>query len=157
MNNSLARLMEGIVATLRADVIPHVGDAYARGQAIGVIDVLNNIAPRLDWACGPIAEANAARRATIAEVRTLLPTAPEALSTAAADGGDGLSSDVLLAERDRLDAEIVALVHHAFGPAARGEVEAARARLRRHMHDEAALEMTLTRKPLFAEITKGSG
>ena len=35
MNNSLERLIAGIIATLRADVIPNVTDAYARGQAIG--------------------------------------------------------------------------------------------------------------------------
>ena len=46
MNNSLDRLIEGVAATLRSDVIPNVTDAYARGQAIGVIDLLNNIAPR---------------------------------------------------------------------------------------------------------------
>jgi hypothetical protein len=50
MNNSLERLTEGIIAALRTHVIPHVADAYARGQAIGVIDILNNIAPRLEWA-----------------------------------------------------------------------------------------------------------
>ena len=32
MNISLERLFEGIIATLRADVIPNVGDAYARGE-----------------------------------------------------------------------------------------------------------------------------
>ena len=36
MNNSLERLIAGIIATLRTDVIPNVTDAYARGQAIGV-------------------------------------------------------------------------------------------------------------------------
>ena len=54
MNNSLERLIAGIMATLRADVIPNVTDAYARGQAIGVIDLLNNIAPRLEWARAPL-------------------------------------------------------------------------------------------------------
>jgi uncharacterized membrane protein (UPF0136 family) len=44
VNNSLDRLIGGIIATLRAHVIPNVTDGYARGQAIGVIDLLNNIA-----------------------------------------------------------------------------------------------------------------
>ena len=55
MNNSLDRLIGGIIATLRAHVIPNVTDGYARGQAIGVIDLLNNIAPRLEWARAPLA------------------------------------------------------------------------------------------------------
>jgi len=36
MNIALERLFEGIVTTLRADVIPHVGDSFARGQAVGI-------------------------------------------------------------------------------------------------------------------------
>ena len=52
MNNSLDRLIEGITATLRAHVIPNVTDAYARGQAIGVIDLLNNIAPAAGMGAG---------------------------------------------------------------------------------------------------------
>lgn len=54
MSNSLDRLIGGIIATLRTHVIPNVTDSYARGQAIGVIDLLNNIAPRLDWARAPL-------------------------------------------------------------------------------------------------------
>ena len=54
MNIALERLLEGIVTTLRNDVIPHVVDPYARGQAVGVIDLLNNIAPKLEWARGPL-------------------------------------------------------------------------------------------------------
>ena len=73
MNNSLDRLIEGITATLRAHVIPNVTDAYARGQAIGVIDLLNNIAPRLEWARAPLAEAVAERRRAIRAVCALLP------------------------------------------------------------------------------------
>jgi aminoglycoside phosphotransferase (APT) family kinase protein len=49
------RLIEGIIATMRSDVIPHVADSYARGQAVGVIDLLNNIAPRVEWAQAPLA------------------------------------------------------------------------------------------------------
>ena len=68
--------MEGVIATLREHVIPHVTDAYARGQAIGVIDLLNNIAPRVEWARAPLAEAVAERRRAIRAVCALLPSAP---------------------------------------------------------------------------------
>src|SRR5262249_59630389 len=76
MNNSLERLIAGIIATLRADVIPNVTDAYARGQAIGVIDLLNNIAPRLEWARAPLAEAVRDRRKAVSAARALVPQAP---------------------------------------------------------------------------------
>lgn len=48
MNNSLERLIDGMVATLREEVIPQVGTEFARGQAFGVIYMLNSFgfAPR---------------------------------------------------------------------------------------------------------------
>lgn len=152
MNNSLERLVEGIIATLRTDVIPNVADAYARGQAIGVIDLLNNIAPRLEWARAPIAASIAERRAVIDDVRAFLQV-PAAASPQACLLD---SSAALLAERDKLDAEICELIAQAFASNAKGDVTAAKARLHQHMHDEATTEMRLTKKPLFAEIAKGS-
>ena len=43
MNNSLPRLIDGMVATLRKEVIPRVDGDYARGQAFGVIYMLNSL------------------------------------------------------------------------------------------------------------------
>jgi len=155
MNNSLERLTEGIIATLRTHVIPHVTDAYARGQAIGVIDILNNIAPRLEWARQPIIEAVLNRRRAIRAVVALAAEAP-ARPEALADGALALlGSAALLAERDRLDGEIADLMAWASG--AGGGAEAALALLRRHVHDELTVEMKTTRKPLFAEIAGGPG
>jgi hypothetical protein len=157
MNNSLERLLEGMIATLRAHVVDHVADPYARGQAIGVIDLLNNIGPRIEWARAPIAAAIAARREALRAARRLAPGAP--------DGAEGLSESALAAadaaglaaERDRLDGEIADLMAFLRGAGASGDAQGAIALLRRHVHDELAREMTLTRKPLFAEIAKGAG
>ena len=49
MNNSLARLIDGMVATLRKEVIPRVEGDYARGQAFGVIYMLNSLKLRCSW------------------------------------------------------------------------------------------------------------
>lgn len=152
MNNSLERLVEGIIATLRNDVIPNVGDDYARGQAIGVIDLLNNIAPRLEWEHAPLLRALDARRDVIADIRQLLGDGDMA-SPVKVDGA--LSSRELLAERDRLDSEICELIARAYALPDTEPVLAARERLRQHMHDDIAREMKLTKKPLFAEIAKG--
>ncbi|MGV3553410.1 hypothetical protein [Rhizobium sp.] len=150
MNNSLERLVEGIIATLRTDVIPNVTDDYARGQAIGVIDLLNNIAPRLEWEHGPLLKALAARRDVIDDVGALL-----ALPAGRQPVAEPSTSRELLAERDRLDAEICELVERAYALPDSEKVIAARQRLRQHMHDDIAREMKLTKKPLFAEIAKG--
>lgn len=153
MNNSLERLVEGIIATLRTDVIPNVTDDYARGQAIGVIDLLNNIATRLEWEHAPLLRALDARRIVIADVRRLLGESAEAASPVKAMGAQ--SSRELLAERDVLDAEICEWIERAYALPDTEAVLAARERLRQHMHDDIASEMKLTKKPLFAEIAKG--
>ena len=154
MNISLERLIEGIVATLRSDVIPNVGDGYARGQAVGVIDLLNNIRPRIEWAREPIIEAVSEKSALLREVGELLPELQLA--------GTGtpiatMSTGALSAERDRLDAligDVLAAIHDRAG---QGEAGAqALGLLKQHIHDDVAREMKLTRKPLFAEIASGS-
>jgi hypothetical protein len=157
VNNSLDRLIGGIIATLRAHVIPNVTDGYARGQAIGVIDLLNNIAPRLEWARAPLAEAVAERRSAVRAVRALLPEAPAGAMELSDQAIASASSAELAAERDRLDGEIADLIAWTHGDEARGDVAAAIALLRRHVHDELKRDMKLTKKPLFAEISKATG
>lgn len=49
MNNSFQRLIEGMVNTLRNEVIPHTEGEFARGQAYGVIYMLNSIGLRSNW------------------------------------------------------------------------------------------------------------
>jgi hypothetical protein len=153
MNVSLERLIEGIIATLRMDVIPHVADGYARGQAIGVIDLLNNIGPRVEWAREPVATAVAEKRELLARIGALLPDLQRHDPSANANTA---STAELAAERDRLDAaivELLALLHAQNGDvAARDE---ALKLIRTHLHDELTREMKLTHKPLFAEIASG--
>ena len=67
------------------------------------------------------------------------------------------SSAELAAERDRLDGEIADLIAWTHGQSARGDVAAAIALLRRHVHEDLKREMKLTKKPLFAEISKATG
>jgi hypothetical protein len=157
VNNSLERLIGGIVATLRTHVIPNVTDGYARGQAIGVIDLLNNIAPRLEWARGPLAEAVAERRSAIRAVRALLPDAPAGAEGLSDQALAEVSSAALAVERDRLDGEIADLIAWTHRGGAHGDVAAAVALLRRHVHEELKRDMKLTKKPLFAEISKVTG
>ena len=157
MNNSLGRLVEGMIATLRSHVIANISDAYARGQAIGVIDLLNNIGPRIEWARAPIVEAIEARRKAIAEARALTPAAPKSATRPSTDALAHAGSEALAAERDRLDGEIADLLEWCFSAAASGDAAGAIALLRRHIHDELTLEMKRTKKPLFAEIAKGAG
>jgi hypothetical protein len=156
VNNSLERLIGGIIATLRTRVIPNVADDYARAQAIGVIDLLNNIAPRLEWARAPLIEAVVERRNAVSAVRALVPQAPCSADGLSDQALAAASSAELAAERDRLDGEIADLVAWTHSSAACGDVAKAIVLLRRHIHDELKRDMKLTKKPLFAEISKAA-
>lgn len=150
MNIALERVFDGIVRALRADVIPNVSDPFARGQAVGVIDLINNIAGRVEWAREPLLDA-------MREKRRLLASAAEALGEprpAPSEALEALGSAELMQERARLDAEIGEAMKRAH---ARGDAAARQALglLIRHAHDEATAAMKWTRKPLFAEIASG--
>lgn len=151
MNIPLQRMIDGIIATMRSDVIPHVADSYARGQAVGVIDLLNNIAPRVEWAQAPLARLIEDKRALLGEIAGLVPdVTPPAATDQHAD-----SAEDLLEVKRRLDAAIGDAIA-AIWPR-RHEAEFARVAtlVQAHLHDEMAAEMKITRKPLFAEIASG--
>lgn len=151
MNIALDRLIEGIIATLRADVIPQVQDSYARGQAVGVIDLLNNIGTRVEWRQEPLRESVRVKRALLAEAGGFVPE----LSISLPEAGPCLSAEDLIVERAGLDAAIgdaLKKLHDA--PFGEGRDQAL-ALLRSHLHDEQVEEMKKTRKPLFAEIASG--
>jgi hypothetical protein len=151
MTVSLERMIEGIIATLRSDVIPNVADPHGRGQAIGVIDLLSNLGDRLEWARGPLVESMREKAELLAAIGALLPGLPAAPPS----DSDGLSSNELIDLKGRLDAAI----GDAIALAAKLKTEPAEqalALMTKHLHDEQAREMKLTRKPLFAEMSRGT-
>lgn len=151
MNIPLARLIDGIIATMRSDVIPNVADSYARGQAVGVIDLLNNIASRVEWSHAPLARVVAEKRALLADIAALVPGLRE-VAAAEAD-----TSEALAAEKAALDAAIgdaiAVLWPRQVEPACADAIEC----IRTHLQEEMRAEMKITHKPLFAEIASGSG
>jgi hypothetical protein len=147
----LTRLFEGIIETLRAEVIAHVGDAYARGQAVGVIDLLGNIVGRVEWARQPLID-------SVQEKRKLLAIVAAALGEPAPsprEPAEGMDARPLIAELARLDAEIGEAMHRAHRRQDDKGAQEALALLIRHAHDEAAAAMKWTRKPQFAEMASG--
>lgn len=151
MNNSFDRLVEGMCATLRAEVLPRLEDEFARGQVYGVINLLNTFRVRADWSAGFLLEQIAAQQRALDAIRVLtklpLPADPLPETTPIAD---------LLARRDAgnramesvlawLDGEGVASAHRA-------EVEA---QLRGALRAEVDLELKHAPRPLFAEMSSG--
>ena len=70
MQNSLERLFEGLATSLRDDVAPAVEDPYARAQVSAAIEVLANLAVRVEWRADLLRE-------EIERIRVVLETAPE--------------------------------------------------------------------------------
>lgn len=148
------RLFEGIIATLRADVIPHIADAYARGQAVGVIDVLNNLMPRVEWTRAPLLERIRAKQDLLHAVNARLPAVDPPPELAI---GPDTGSEELECMLGTLDARICDAIAIAAAASADATGAEALALIRAAMHAELMDDIGKTRKPLFAEIAAGSG
>lgn len=138
MNNSLPRLIDGMIATLRDEVIPHVDGEFARGQAFGVIYMLNSIRLRADALRGLGVDAALLplpAAAALPEMRAL---------EACRDEGDRRVCALL----DWLDARRTTL-----GAERSAAIDAA---LSRYMHRQIKFELGTSAKPMFAEISGGT-
>lgn len=155
MNNSLKRMIEGMAATLRNDVIPQIGTEFARGQAYGVIYMLNSLALRASWSPAFVGEQIAAQLALREALAPLLtgsdaPALPEAAEP-------GLGMPALEALRDANEARICALIDWAglatLTPALAATIET---QLRICMDRQLKWELQTSAKPMFAEISSGA-
>lgn len=156
MNNSLTRLIDGMVATLRNEVIPNVTGEFARGQAFGVIYMLNSIRLRADWSPAFVGEQLAAQRELSAKLAaleidsTLLPDVPSV---------SGMTVRDLEKCRDDNDQKVCALLDWV--EVRRGSLEPQMlavldAALAHYMHRQLKWEISTSAKPMFAEISSGS-
>ncbi len=69
MQNSLERIFGGIAEGLREDVLPAVTDPYARAQVLASVELLGNVAERVEWRCADLHE-------EIGRIREVLAAAP---------------------------------------------------------------------------------
>lgn len=159
MNNSLPRLIDGMIATLRKEVISRVQGEYARGQAFGVIYMLSSIKLRCSWSDAFLIEQLKAIADASRELDALalelpgapLPNvhAPAALSDAGAleamrNAGDASLCELidwLAANRARLTAEVTAQ--------ADAIVDA-------YLTRQAKYEISTSAKPMFVEMSGGA-
>ena len=156
MNNSFPRLIDGMCATLRTEVLSRLDDEFARGQVFGVINLLNTFKVRADWSAGFLLQQIAAQQAALDGVAALLPGLP-------AGGAVPLPQATpiaeLLALRDEHNRRIAALLarldaeRHALAPDTAAQAEAL---LRQAMRAEVDIELKNAPRPLFAEMSSGS-
>lgn len=155
MNNSLKRMVEGMVATLRNEVIPQVGTEFARGQTFGVIYMLNSIALRANWSPEFVGEQIAAQLALREGLAPLLAgtDAPASLQAAA----PGLGVKALEALRDDNEARVCALIEwHGTANLDVREAAAIEAQFRTYMDRQLKWELQTSARPMFAEMSSGS-
>lgn len=72
MNNSFPRLIDGMCATLRNEVLTRLDDDFARGQVFGVINLLNTFKTRADWSAGFLLQQITAQQQALAAAHALL-------------------------------------------------------------------------------------
>jgi hypothetical protein len=158
VNNSLDRLLNGIAEALRRDVIPRLEDEYATGQALAVIDLINTLKLRLDWAVPPLLERAVAQQTLMAELQELLGDLPDFPMTGQPLSPLPIDGRSLQGLCDRLDGLIGATVRWigARPPGPCQPTQKAQAAISRHVHAELRRDMALTARPLFAEIARGN-
>ncbi|MCW5652115.1 hypothetical protein [Hydrogenophaga sp.] len=159
MNNSFARLIDGMCATLRAEVLSRLDDEFARGQVYGVINLLNTFKTRADWSPEWLALQVKAQSEALAQASAALQTVAQgAPLPAAREWPVPVPAAELLARRDQGNREIGTLMnwvadHRASLPEAAAQ-EAERA-LRQAMRTEIELELKYSPRPLFSEMSSG--
>jgi hypothetical protein len=161
MNNSFPRLIDGMCATLRAEVLTRLDDEFARGQVYGVINLLNTFKVRADWSAGFLMQQIEAQHTALGGVTMVLqglstgdafpqlPQGPSPATTpvsellALRDAGNQSIADLLVwidAEGSRLNPEVLAQIEKLLQTAMLAEV---------------AIELKNSPKPLFAQMSSG--
>ena len=161
MNNSLNRLIDGIVIALEREIIPRIDDAYARGQAFAVMDLLRNMRPRLEWSREVTLAQVGLQEAALRRVDDLCRAQVERPPAYAPQSAASITLDTkeLEARRDRLEAELCGVLRWLTEH--RTAIEATVAKsvedtLTNYMREAVKRELALTAHPLFAEISRGA-
>lgn len=154
MNNSFARLVEGMCHQLQHEVLPRVDDAYARSQLWGVINALNTFQLRADWAPALLLRQIEQQQRALAEVRALLPDAP----AVPAAPGVVVDTAALVAVREQGNLAIDECLRRLADPALpAAQAASAEALLRAAMRGEVELELKHSPRPLFAQMSGSAG
>lgn len=158
MNNSLPRLIDGMVATLRKEVIPQVEGEYARGQAFGVIYMLNSLKLRCSWSNAFLLEQLKSLEATSRNLQALAPELPGAHLPDTQAPASLPEAEELEAMRDEGDAKLSALIdwlganHESVAPEAAARAETI---IDAYLARQAKYEISTSAKPMFVEISGG--
>lgn len=162
MVNSLPRLFAEIIDTLdRAG--QSVTDPYARSQVISIIDILTNLAHRVEWKRADLQANVGDLQALFAEIATLLqeqassPPALMGLHKQLLAASTALLNEDLTAERDRLGRLLIATMEEI--AAIRPQLPASLAtaldqRCNAYLRRQLDRDLALVRRPLYRRISQ---
>jgi hypothetical protein len=162
MNNSFTRLIDGMNATLRKEVLSRLDDEFARGQVFGVINLLNTFKLRADWSAGFLLQQIEAQRTALDGVAALLQGQAAAASLPALPVGEvprPVPIADLLSRRDDGNRAIGELLgwldvqRATLAPQTAAQIETM---LRTAMRAELSIELKNSPRPLFAEMSSGT-
>lgn len=160
MNNSLPRLIDGMIATLRREIIPNIEGDFARGQAFGVIFLLNSIQRRASWSNRFFHEQLRALSKASQKLQALagqLP--PGAPLPAATEAPDLPEEGALEAARNAGDEQLCLMIdwlaehREALPTAVVAQVEAI---IDEYLTRQLKWEIETSAKPMFTAISRGS-
>jgi hypothetical protein len=159
LNNSLPRLIDGMIATLRREIIPHVEGDFARGQAFGMIYMLNSIRLRASWSNEFLLEQIRALEEASRELAVAAADLPGAPTPAVRAPAHLPTASELETMRDQGDARICELIdwlarERDSAPAA--AVERAEAAIAGYIKRQLKWELSTSARPMFDEISRGS-
>ena len=162
MNNSFPRLIDGMCATLRGEVLTRLDDEFARGQVFGVINLLNTFKVRADWSAGFLLQQIDAQRQALrgvnetlrgARTELALPALPVTPAPAAIPVAELLA---LRDEGNRALGAVLAWLDEHRAHLEPGQAERIDALLRTAMRAEVEIELKNAPRPLFAEMSSGT-
>jgi hypothetical protein len=159
VNNSLPRLIDGMVATLRSEIIPHIEGEFARGQAFGVIYMLNSLKLRASWSNGFLNEQLRALNDVSQELAPLAGELPGAPIPGAPPLANLPDAATLETERDAGNQRLCELVDWLASNAATASPEArlrAETAIDKYLNRQFRYELSTSAKPMFVEMSGGA-
>ena len=158
MNNSFPRLIDGMCATLRQEVLSRLDDEFARGQVFGIINLLNTFKQRADWSTGFLTQQLEVQAQALNSVRTLVHGVDGAPQIQEKQVQTPPSATELLAQRDAANSEISKVLEWLAKTRSQLPTELAKSvevPLRLAMRREIEIELKASPRPLFAEMSSG--
>jgi len=156
VNNSFERLIDGMIEALRLEIIPATQGDYSRGQAFGVIFLLQSLKLRAGWSTTFLQEQLAALldlQAALSKIDGMPRDAPVPLVS-----GHASTPQAMEQMRDAGDERVGALIdwlqthRETLAPGVADAVDAAtNAYIRRQLR----YDIQTSAKPMFAALTLG--